>query len=225
MRISRDKLIRFYDERVRDEGRGSDVASITSLWGEDLILAVLQFFWRKEEGASSQILSYSCSTGKKSGPRLDAWILKTDSAQNKTLYQVEVKNWCAYSFGGQHLPLNASEDQLLKCSQNEWSYYFGQEVIPTKLVSKVMETMKQPLGYEEIPATPLLCFWFLITEQLGKHFSQKCYANGRAVHVFSASSYLRSLRESHIDVDMPRAERRLRLLTDMVSPETTHLGH
>jgi hypothetical protein len=93
MKIAREKLIKFYDEDVREEGRGSHVSSITSLWGEDLILGILQSYWQKEENAASEILSYLCNTGNKSGYRLDAWILKTSASKKQTLYQVEVKNW------------------------------------------------------------------------------------------------------------------------------------
>jgi hypothetical protein len=52
MKVTREKLIQFYDEIVEEDGRGSHVSSITSLWGEDLILGILQYYWWKEEKAS-----------------------------------------------------------------------------------------------------------------------------------------------------------------------------
>ena len=217
MKIAREKLIKFYDEDVREEGRGSHVSSITSLWGEDLILGILQSYWQKEENATSEILSYLCNTGSKSGYRLDAWILKTSASKKLTLYQVEVKNWSAYSIGGEHLPITASDADLRNRSQEYWNYYFGSTSIPDKNVSKVMLPMKKPPGYEAHPVVPLLCFWFLIADEKRTHFSMKRYADGSRVHVFSASSYLRSLKDSHIDIFMPRAERRLRLLFELVS--------
>jgi hypothetical protein len=118
--------------------------------------------------------------------------------------------------GGEHLPLAASNDDLSDRSREYWDYYFGSEKIPDKNVSKVMLPMVKPAGYEAYPVVPLVCFWFLIAEEREKHFSLKRYANGQQLNVFSASSYLRSLKESHIEIFMPRVEHRLRLLFDLL---------
>jgi hypothetical protein len=219
VKIAREKLIRFYDERAEDAGRGSDVSALTGVWGEDLIFGVLQHYWKNRESADSDILSYSCSTGKKQGPRLDGWLLKRVGEGN-TLYQVEVKNWAAYSLGERELGFAPSETNLRKYCEEQWKYYFGSDTIPAPSVAKVLIEMKKPEGYEEQSVTPLLCFWFFIAESLDSPFSRHHYPDGREVHVFSASAYLRSLTEQFIEISMPRAERRLKLLADLLEIKT-----
>ena len=113
MKLSRTKLIKFYDERVNNEGRGSDVSAITALLGEDLLFGLFRHYWENTEKGTLEIISYSCTTGMKKGPRLDGW-LKCENAEEKILYQTEVKNWAAYSFGESQLPLDVSEDEIEK---------------------------------------------------------------------------------------------------------------
>jgi hypothetical protein len=210
MKIAREKLIRFYDERPKAKGRGSDVSALTALWGEDLLFGVLQHYWKNVEGADSEILSYSCNAGKNEGPRLDGWLLKR-KASTESLYQVEAKNWAAYSLGGRQLRFDASEEELRNYCEKQWKRYFRDDTIPDRSVAKVFVEMKRPEGYESHQATSLLCFWFFISESLISPFSRRHYPDGREVHVFSASAYLRSLTEVSIDISMPRAQRRLKL--------------
>jgi hypothetical protein len=218
MKIAHEKLTKFYDEHVNDDGRGSDVSALTALWGEDLLLGVLQHYWKTAENADSEILSYSCNTGKKKGKRLDGWLLKR-CAGRESLYQVEVKNWSAYSLGGRQLGLAASEKDLRDYCEEQWKYYFGRDTIPAPSVAKVLVKMKIPPGYETRQVTPLLCFWFFISESLTSPFSQRHYPDGRAVHVFSASAYLRSLKDEFIEISMPRAERRMKLLANLIKKD------
>lgn len=211
MKISREKLIRFYDEKLKVEGRGSDVSALTGLWGEDLLVGVLQLYWKNVEKADSKILSYACSCGTKSGYRLDAWLLK-----GNTLYQVEVKNWAAYSLGERELKFDATQEKIEKYCKEQWDYYFKSDEIPVAQVAKVFTPMKKPEGYETCQVTPLLCFWFFICESIQKPYSTRPYANGKKLDVFSASAYLRSLKDEKIEIAMPRAERRLRLLSELI---------
>jgi hypothetical protein len=222
MKLSRTKLIQFYDEHTKDKGRGSDVSALTALWGEDLLLGILQHFWLRQQQATSEILSYTCTTGKRSGPRLDGWLLKRDQASGREqLYQVEVKNWAAHSFGGKHLGLNATEQALSDFCQKQWAYFFAGETIPQE-VAKVLAPMKPPERHENKQSLPLLCFWFYISETLAAPFCTRRYADGQEVSVFSASAYLRSLSDEFIEIDMPRAERRLNLLRDMIAPDSAN---
>lgn len=218
MKIIREKLIQFYDERIKEEGRGAHVSALTALWGEDLILGILMHYW-KRQGIESQIISYACSTGGKKGPRLDAWILKqASSSEPEILYQVEVKNWSAYSWEGQELKLRATDKEIREHSDTEWNYYFGGDKIPTDSVSKVFTSMKVPNKHEGKKAIPLLCFWFYISDKDNQSLSIRRYEKGREVHVFSASAYLRSFKNEFIEIDMPRLNERLKLLNDMICP-------
>ncbi len=65
MKIARERFIRFFDEKSKDEGHdGSDVTAIIGLLGEDLLLGVLQHYWKTNEGVESHVLSYKCTCGK-----------------------------------------------------------------------------------------------------------------------------------------------------------------
>ena len=219
MKIDREKFIRFFDEKSKDGSHGgSDVTAIIGLLGEDLLLGVLQHFWKSSEGVESKILDYKCNPGSLKGSRLDAWLLKKARKKDE-LYQVEVKNWAVYAIGGKELKLDASKQDLEAYSQKNWNEHFAPEKIPSKGVRKVLEPMKKPSGYTHLASIPLVCFWFFIAESIANPYSKRRYSDGREVHVFSASAYLRSLKDDYVDIEMPRAERRTRLLSDMILTE------
>jgi hypothetical protein len=219
MKISREKLIRFYDERINGNDKkrhGSHVSALTGLWGEDLLLGILQHYWKNIEKTDSTIRPESCGPGTKKGHRLDAWLLK-----GKTLYQVEVKNWAAYSlkkseWKSNELKFDAPTDQIEKYCMERWHYYFNAEEIPDECVAKVLKPMKKPEGCEIYEVKSLLCFWFFISESIEKPYSTRTYGNGNKLDVFSASAYLRSLKDDAIEIAMPRAEGRLKLLFGMI---------
>jgi len=214
MKLSRTKLIKFYDERVNNEGRGSDVSAITALLGEDLLFGLFKHYWENTEQGTLEIVSYTCTTGKKKGPRLDGW-LKCKNVKENILYQTEVKNWAAYSFGENQLPLNASKDEIEEFRKDQWEYYFGETSILHERVAKVLEPMKRPEGYINYDQIPLCCFWFYIANKAGVAFSRHCYPDGKIVHIFSASAYLRGLEDDFIDISMERFERRLGLIQEL----------
>jgi len=218
MKLHREKIIEFYDHRESGDGRGSDVAGLTGIWGEDLLIGSLQDYWRTCDNADSRVISYSCGNGKKKGPRLDAWILKTDKDGDESLYQVEVKNWCAYSLGERPLSRVISPDELDNYRSEQWDFYFGKGCLP-KSVEKVLSKMKAPAEHAKLTPIPLLCFWFFISDKSGKPYSQCLLANGCRIDVFSASAYFRSLTSPTIEISMPRAERRFLLLSQLIAHE------
>src|SRR6266705_5084422 len=167
MKIAREKIIKFFDEKSKDESHGgSDVSAIIGLLGEDLLLGALQHFWKLNEGVGSEILNYKCNRGTKKGSRLDAWVLK-DKRKKRELYQVEVKNWAAYALGGRKdLGLGATRQVLQAYSKKNWDEHFAPEKIPSRGVRKVLEPMKKPAGHENFPAIPLVCFWFYIGKSM-----------------------------------------------------------
>lgn len=107
MKIAPKKIVRLFDERSKDGSYGGSDVTI-GLLGEDLLLGVLQHYWKSNEGAESKILTYKCNCGSLKGPRLDGWLLKSLREKDE-LYQVEVKNWAAYAIGGKELKSNATE--------------------------------------------------------------------------------------------------------------------
>lgn len=221
MKIFPKKVVSFFDQKSKDGNYdGSDVSAIIGLLGEDLVLGVLQHYW-KSKGAKSEILTYRCNSGKLKGPRLDAWLLKEspESPSKDELYQVEVKNWAAYAIGGKELKLGSEVQDLQAYSKRNWDRLFVPETIPGKNISKVLEPMKSPSRYNSLKPIPLICFWFYVAESIASPYSTRKYANGREVHVFSATAYLRSLKDDYIDVAMPRAEKRLELLSNLILEE------
>src|SRR5258706_1280107 len=217
MKIALKKIIRFFDEKSKDESHeGSNVSAIIGVLGEDLLLGVLQHYWKSKEGAESKILTYKCNRGSLKGSRVDGWLLKTLRKKDE-LYQVEVKNWAVYAIGGKELKSNATEQDIQDYSKRNWNRLFASETISGKHISKVLEPMKRPSGYEKIAPVPLLCFWFYIAESVKNPYSRRLYLDGKTVHVFSASAYLRTLEDDYIDIAMPRAERRMRLISELIS--------
>jgi hypothetical protein len=213
-KFNRERLISFYDVKLKEPGHGAHVNAITGLWGEDLLLGLLRHFWFHKEHCTSEILKYTCTTGNKRGPRLDAWVLKTDPTKDKALFQVEVKNWSAYSMGGETLQLDAAKQELEEFSEGNWSYWFEGRSIHSN-VSKVIEVMVKPEDYAHLPSIPLLCLWYYICDSRGRPYRIRSFGKGKEVHVFSASAYLRSLRSPTINIDMPRAERRLAMMKEI----------
>ncbi len=214
MKIDPRKIIRFFDEKSKDESHdGSDVTAIIGLLGEDLLLGLLQHYWRSIEGVESKILDYKCTRGSQKGSRLDGWLLKL--RDKGELYQVELKNWAVYAIGGAELKLDATEQELEAYSLKRWNHYFVPEEIPQENVRKVLEPMKKPSGYETLTALPLVCFWFYIGESANSPYSKRRYLKGKELHIFSASAYLRTLKDETIDIEMPRADRRIGLLKEL----------
>jgi len=216
MKFKIRSLLKLYDERANDAGRGSDVSAISGLLGEDIVLGLFQHYWQHVEGGRAEVLSYSCTTGKIRGPRLDAWMLCKHNSQ-EILYQTEVKNWAAYSWGEEPLSLRATQAEVNQYGKEQWDYYFGGDNIQHDRVAKVLLPMRKPESHARLQAIPLCCFWFYITKQPGQPFARHLFPKSQSVHVFSASAYLRSLDCTEIEIDTPRYQRRLDLLKTLHS--------
>jgi hypothetical protein len=212
MKFNRTKLLSFYESpKSWDKkivGRGSHVAAITALIGEDLIIASLRHYWKNEKGQDSRIVSYQCNGGKKSGKRLDAWICTDTDA---CIYQVEIKNWSAHSLGGYDHPLSGAENVLEDFSTKRWAHYFPETGLASE-IAKVAIDMKVPVEFSNTQRKKLICFWAYVVDKNGGPYS---IANN-GIEVFSASAYLRGLKEDSIELGLPRAEIRLSLLQDLL---------
>ncbi|WP_283742947.1 hypothetical protein [Sideroxydans sp. CL21] len=209
MKFRRESLIKFYDEpkswTPEIIGRGSHVSAITGLIGEDLIIALLRHYW-KAQNIDSNICSYQCNQGKKKGKRLDAWLFS-----NSTLFQVEVKNWSGHSLSGYNLASNALANELKAFATKRWKHYFEETAGLPLEIAKVLIPMLKPEEYSSKEVKKLICFWAYIVDEEGEPYSVK-QLDGDEIHVFSASAYLRSLRDEVIELEMPRAKARLSLL-------------
>jgi hypothetical protein len=168
---------------------------------------------------------------------LDAWVYTT-----KEHYQVEIKSWSASAVGGQPIVPNDEKLLLKACGTNKHTYLNNRR--NSKKVWKVLEKMqneKSRGNNERTPRKALLAFWSPITndEDLSEKRKLKPFfeiddlspfqdsinhANLRScefdkVSVFSASLYLRQLRNEdipYIELDMPRVDDRLEHLVRLI---------
>jgi len=216
MKLWRLRLLEFYDHKTTESGFGGHVSAITGLFGEDLILALLCDFWRRQ-GIQSEVVSYSCNAGSRSGHRLDAWLLqRTDPP---VLFQTEVKNWSAHSIGGRELRVDSDDDTKVSYASEHWRRYFAADKNIDESIAKVLEPMMPPDNCKATRILPLIAFWFVIAEKdAHQPYSIKTLPTGghfQELHVFSASNYLRSLNADWVELELPRYARRHELLNKL----------
>jgi len=206
MKIRIKSLLKLFEEKENDNVKnGQDLSSLNILFGEELVLAIFKDYCESLSGKVS-ILNESCNTGRRNGPRLDAWI-EVKKSKRKKLYQVEVKNWGAYSYGGKYLPINASQKELKLYAKKKWQQHLGNKKLDPR-IGKVKEKMQMPDGYAGTNPIPLLCFWFYITNEVGNPYSVD---EKHGIHIFSTSAYLRTLKAQFIKISLPKTEKRLKL--------------
>jgi len=205
--VNRIELLSFYDDPTPTE-KGMTATAVNSVAGEEFGLALLMRYF-DDAGIAATVLPGPCTTGKKKGPRLDAWVETPD-----ILYQVEIKNWSAHSFEGTHFPLTASEDQAVAHRRKIWYEYWTGETFTDAPAAKVLEPMKPP--HDRKPVEPLIAFWealhpegsaisfFSVGVPSSQYFSR--------VHVFSMSTYLRSMQSEDLNLLMPKTRARLDVL-------------
>ena len=229
--IDRLALLQFLDVKS-DDSRGH-ATGIVSVVGEDLNAACFQHY-AESKGATVEVLPGPVTIGKKKGPRLDRWI-KADwpDDRGKILYQTEIKNWSAHAIGGRELQVNAKPDEIAAYKQKCWHRHWNPKsnTLKGNLCAKVLVPMKRPDGLEARDVRPLLIFWEALGhKKAGQHlfsvnayrsksqFPELCkFSEPTELWVFSVSSYLRSLKKTHICLRMPHAARRMRALTSMFS--------
>ena len=211
-------LLEFFDEKP--EGSSGHATAICAVMGEELGVALLQHYLT-DRGSKTTIISDKCTTGKSKGHRLDWWVSK-GRYRNHILYQVEVKNWSAHSFGGRCLPLDSSDDETSAYKIERWSQLWRKGNFTHETVGKVLEPMKPPPGYELATIEPLVCFWTAVHPTGdGEPLFRQRVRNGNfsSVTVFSMSAYLRNLRsmgKRRLWLEMPRTAKRLAMVNEMV---------
>ena len=211
MEINVPKLLTFFDERPA--GSKGHATGIVAFMGEDLAFGLLIRYLREHWDPSTERLHGPCTTGQRKGPRLDGWI-RTHRDGAGLLLQVEVKNWSAHAIGGEVLPRNADPQTVQNYKLKRWKEQWNDDDSTFKNdgVRKVLKPMRRPPGYERWPVEPAVCFWYAIHRMGGDEplFSVPVHESEfDQVWVFSMSSYLRSLSQTRIDIEMPNVEARL----------------
>lgn len=224
--INIEELLNLYDvvntcEGPLDSSFDSHVSAITGMIGEDLVLGLFQHYWdNKRRGNTPEILSYDCKIEMPSKRKLDAWVICKTSRGVHTLYNTEIKNWSSYSRGMRtyEQPENDAEaterwQRLIETSNRNESLSKVTFAARRSDIEHKRDMSGSKVG--KLTPKPLLCMWTPIaTRESGNQcfFAEMdgdSYLHG--VSVFSASLYLRSLRDKKtVNIKAPRAEHRLR---------------
>ena len=233
MKINIKEALEFFDEATRGRGHASAIVGVI---GEDLNASAFKHYM-EAQGAEVQILDTSVQQGLPgrgwgTGKRLDRWIYLKEKNGAKKLYQCEIKNWSATAIGGYSLGLKASEEEICKVARRRWKQQLGdfsQDKGPN-YISKVFAQMKIPAEYQEVRnVQPLMAYWMPVSHagKLTPFFSVSKSKIGikfatpfKALNIFSVSLYLRELmkqKHSHIDLDMPNAEKRIEILNSLIA--------
>ena len=231
----------FFD--VRSAASTGHVSPVVAVIGEDLGVALLQHYLRERCGVSSMVVytngvPKTPTNGTGSGSRLDRWLLTQRSeTRGRVLYQVEIKNWSATAIGGREVPLDAKEEFLREVRQERWLQQWDseQECFRYSTVGKVLDRMliptlmddelgkpisiDPPVRQEEVE--PMLCFWYVVhdrgeNESLFSHPLPSAVNGFTQFSVFSMSNYLRSLKTSEVELEMPSATRRIDWLSRLL---------
>lgn len=230
MRFNRSRLLNFYDNENWDpeanfgDGGGGHSSALNGLLGEDLVLALFAHYWDQTHEHRPNIVSYRCTTGRRQGPRLDAWINPAPNReldQGDFLFQTEIKNWSRWGVGGSYnISPDAGTDEVLKEAHRQWDIVASpNHERNVKALSKVMSNeMQLPENHGHFDARPLLLMWRPILPPSQKHLTPFVRV-GETGHylcgawLFSASIFLRTGNlDEALDLEMPRAGARLRLL-------------
>ena len=224
------EILCFFDEKPKwsmsgvngkSHAKGKSLASgIVGMFGEDLNAACFQRYM-ESQGQSVTVRPEPVTPGKPEGPRLDRWITVDWSNGSKTVFQTEIKNWSSHSFDGETLPVRATPSELTDYKQDRWERKWDSKIhtLTRHDIAKVLLPMKLPSDLEGYAkdVRPLLIFWEPIgpcDKEADEHLFRMDTSNDEfpSLWVFSVSSYLRSIREANIELQMPDAADRLRIL-------------
>ena len=236
--INRHDLLSFFDVKSRESS--GHISAIVGVVGEDLGIALLRKCLLDQHGTTSRVITEggvpkTPTNGTGKGHRLDRWLLAdVNSSSKRTLYQVEIKNWSATAIGGRELQLDADPAILRAYKQERWLKHRDSErgSFRHKYVEKVLSRMKIPTTADDdsgqlrpiLPpiqpheVEPMLCFWWAVhpngdDESLFSYSLPTGHTSGfSSLTVFSMSSYLRSLPDDELVLEMPVASRRIEWL-------------
>jgi hypothetical protein len=209
MKIRRLAILDFYDVWRADRAR--HISGVTGLIGESLGAALLLHKLR-QDGFDAKLVVGTPTTGARRSPWLDCWIA-AQNGSDRRIYQVEIKNWSAYSKGGHDLPVAADPESYRAYAIRKWESVFHGDHIRDEEVAKVLVKMRVPDAYAIWNHRALACFWFCLHPR-GESislFSVPVTEGFQFLEVFSMSAYLRSLSED-IEVDMPFIDDRIALI-------------
>ena len=246
MRVNVRQLLRFFDEKP--DGSAGHATAVVGVIGEDLNAAVLKHCLVANGFPRVNVRGDPVTTQARRGPRLDRWIEVDLPSGEKIIFQTEIKNWSAHAIGGKCLALDASPTSVETFKRDAWKGQWKDErrTLRDSSTAKVLVHMKPPAEAARCRSLrPLLIFWTAMRPQdqcggirevvPGGHlfrienptcdFHFKPPENWsphkvgfQELWVFSVSSYLRTISEDVIALDMPKAARTMEWLNRLVPP-------
>lgn len=218
MKLNRKELIDFFDNK-KDDIR-HDISSVISVVGEDFGAALFKHYYkrkyRKEVIVSPCPVLGVTELGTRKGPRLDRWIYIERLKNKFTAYQTEIKNWSAYAIGARKICPDCKT--ISNIGYKNWEERFKRLKDKDKNgENKVFYPMKKPKDFpKNYVLEPLIIYWFILSKNgkdLNPFFTIDVSIKGfKKLNVFSMSNYLRFIKDEEIVLDMPSAEKRIRLL-------------
>ena len=214
MKLKVKELIDFFDNK-KDDIR-HDISSVIGVVGEDLGATLFKLYYEETFKKKVTISTFQVLSGKKKGPRLDRWIYIEQSKNKFIAYQTEIKNWSAYAIGARKVESKLKtisaigllnwEDRAKRLQHKDKN---GE--------NKVFYPMKKPIDFpHKATLEPLIIYWSILSKDgknLDPFFKVSMPISGfKKLNVFSMSNYLRSIKKKEIKLDMPSAEKRVRLL-------------
>lgn len=232
--IDVQEILRFFDEKPAWSIK--QATGMVGVFGEDLNAACFRRYI-ESKGARATVRSDPVKMGGKKGPWLDRWIVVDWADGKKTVFQTEIKNWSSHAFDGKTLPIRANAKDVEEYKQRRWELKWDsrRHTLTRDDLAKVLLPMKPPSDLEghAKDVRPLLIFWEPVGPRENAHehlfridsptyhfpfkippaWPKPPYAQEfPTLWVFSVSSYLRSIPDASIELEMPDAYRRLRIL-------------
>ncbi|MEK7547066.1 MAG: hypothetical protein AAB536_02720 [Patescibacteria group bacterium] len=224
MKINIEKCLKFFDERHLKYQ--SHTNAIISMIGEEIasksLLSYMLSRKRRLEVVDGKFQAVKSRNGV--GPRLDKWFIERN---RKTLYQCEIKNWCAFSTVG----VDVLKEGVGKAANGYWDKllielrkFDGQKKYGK--TSKVLVEMKKLEKYQNFKLEPILILWWPISRnnELKPFFSVnvnklsiRFKTKFKKLHIFSVSLYFRKLlnERKNLNLDMPNSQYRIKILKSL----------
>jgi hypothetical protein len=216
MKLNTKELLDFFDNK-KDDIR-HDISSVIGVVGEDLGAALFKRYYEETFGKKVTISPSPVVSGTMKGPRLDRWIYIEQSNNSFTAYQTEIKNWSAYAIGARKVGTDTKAIPAIGFLNWQNRIKLLEHKDKNK-ENKVFYPMKKPIDFpSKTNPESLMIYWFVLSKDgksLNPFFQVNMHIKGkiRKLNVFSMSSYLRSIKKKEISLDMPSAEKRIKLLS------------
>jgi len=230
MKVNIERLLEFFDEAP--DGTSKHSTSLASMVGEDISAALFGHYLVNERGATVDLLSETPTTGNRKGNWLDKWIKVDFPEGNQVLFQAEIKSWSAHATHGERLTKDADDETIRQYKIRHWQTFWDLDSntfnLKWKSLAKVLTPMRRPTAIsDKYLQRPLLIYWMAIHPE-GKQESYFCVQLGHPqtwrgafpeLAVFSISSYLRTLHDKNIELDLPNIHTRKTWLMDFFPEE------